>query len=184
MKYLYSSPLVETVNGGAGQTTPEMTAAWLSYFDGVSTNTVIDWAGGKMIKLDADTAYLAAPDAPNGGVILNRYSIDNPSVLQMLCAMVPDIAIAWAGYGIKADTGMARYYAESLAQQVALGLAGPAIAVHGGDVEANAAWYVEFPKDELTQYVYQFGLDNPDCNYYRDANYVQAFENLKNKTNP
>lgn len=98
----------KTVNGGAGQATPEMREAWFNYFSRtVAEAPPIDWGGGTLQMLPGN--QLALYECNGKQYTLDRASIDNPNTLQFMCAQYPGIAAEWERYGIFADTGMVAF---------------------------------------------------------------------------
>lgn len=106
------SPPPATIKGGAGVATEQMRADWQAYFSGTVPGTIIPWAAGTLTLLPNGQSAMYAPDAKGGltRYLLDRQSIDNPNVLQMMVAMYPGVALAWESYGILGDTEMKAFF--------------------------------------------------------------------------
>jgi hypothetical protein len=119
MESMLTSQAQPQQNLGMGAPTA-MRNDWNSYWDGAKPGSSTAWGGGTLTMGDNGEAKYSAQNALNGGVSINRNSIDNPNSLQMLMAQAPGIAQQWKQqYGVDAglNANDQSYWNNALSQQ-------------------------------------------------------------------
>jgi hypothetical protein len=173
-KAVYAPNAVKSVQGGSGQANDQMKSDWAGFFTSTKAGAAVDWAGGKLQNMGNGKAWFSSPDMVNGGTMLDANSINNPSTLQSLMAQSPGIAQEWAKYGIMPDSGAVAYYDNQRKQRYDSGQAIPSIGVHGGDSDANLAYFKANPDDPIASYVRGYSNANPS-EYHKNTDWTGQF---------
>ena len=78
-----------------GQINDQMMNDWERYFSTAVPGQSINWGGGTLTMGQDGQAVYKAPNATNGGTVINPLSIGNTAYLQSLAASNPGIAKQW-----------------------------------------------------------------------------------------